>query len=346
MTAEALVDFQRLCRILSPFSTSDAVAAALPAPDGWASLIAMADGQYVLPELHGVLAGHGLTDRVPSPVAAMLEGYFDIAAGRNAELRLQMRELTTLLSAAGVTPVWLKGALLLTQDGWQRSGRVMGDLDLWIPDPEDQRTALRCLEDAGYAVHPGEVDEGWDDMHHFAPRFHPQKPAQLELHRHVVRPALADLLPDREVLARVRWRTWQGLTIGEPGSDDRIMHSLVQCTFMSTPRLLTGRPRLVKYLDLARLLAAAGGPELPAAVIARIGPRRRRLIARFLTFAESALGLVSPFPPDPWLVDLFAFRLTRGRMPLWNRAVLRSIGMRERLRRRLRRQPPTGRAAD
>ena len=205
-----MAEFRRLCRIVSPFSSRDDVAAALPSAGGWQSLIAMADAQYVLPELHVVLSGHGLDDRLPPEIADMLAAYFDIGVGRNADLRGQMIEITQALALEGIAPVWLKGAIYLTQPDWQRSGRVMSDLDFWIPDPEGQRLALARLGREGYLEHPGEHDGNWRYSHHYAPRYHPARPAQIEVHRFLVRPYFGSLLPDTEVAERLIWRAWCG----------------------------------------------------------------------------------------------------------------------------------------
>lgn len=320
MSAETTIAFRRLCRILSPFSDAQEVAAALPPEPGWRGLIAMADAQYVLPELHPVLFGHNLLGRVPPTIAEMLEAYFDIAVGRNTELRAQVAEVTAMLGREGIVPVWLKGAIGLTHDGWERRGRVMGDLDLWIVDPDAQLRALEVFEATGYHRHPGHEEDTWARMHHYAPRHHPERPAKVEIHRHLVRPKLASLLPDRDVAARLVSRQWSGHAMAEPCLEDRIMHSFVQCTFMATPRFESAQPRLMKHLDLARLVAAYGGNELPAAVMARVArPRWRRTARRFLTHAEVELGLANPLPPDAWLCERIAYRLDHDRLPLIDR---------------------------
>lgn len=317
MSGLCMAEFHRLCRIVSPFSATREVAAVLPADDAWQPLIAMADAQYVLPELHGVLSGHGLTGSIPPAIADMLEAYFDIGVGRNADLRSQMIEITQALALDGIAPVWLKGAIHLTQPDWQRSGRVMSDLDLWIPDPEEQRVALARLDREGYLVHPGERDGRWKRSHHYAPRHHPARAGQIEVHRYLVRPYLASLLDGAETARNLAWRDWGGGRIGEPCLEHRIMHSLIQCTMMSTPPMRAGKARLMKYLDLARLLARAGGPTLPPEIAARIAHRRwRSHVAAFLTLAEAELEIVNPFPAMPWWSRSVAHVMEGGSVPL------------------------------
>lgn len=333
MNAGAAADFHRLCRMLSPFSQTGGVAAALPGPAGWQPLIAMADRQYVLSELHPVLRDHGLLDRVPAAAREMLEACFDIVVGRNADLRAQLGEITTLLAGLGIVPVWLKGAVYLTEPGWTGIGRIMGDLDFWVPDLDQQRATLDALEREGYRGCDGSDERVWRGLHHYGPRYNPDKPAQVEIHRHIVRPAVAGLLPDGPALAAVVRRDWQGLTIAHLCHDDRIMHSLVQCTVMSTPRLRRGRPRLMKYLDLARLMAAGEGPALPPAIVARIGqPRWRSIMARFLTFAAQDLGLDNSLETDRWLLERIDLVFARGgRLPrhllLWELVRRRLLGL-------------------
>ena len=210
----------------------------------------------------------------------------------------------------------------------------MGDLDFWVPDLDRQRATLDTLERCGYRGYDDSDERIWRGLHHYGTRYNPDKPAQVEIHRHIVRPAVAGLLPDGPALAAVVRRDWQGMTIAHLCHDDRIMHSLVQCTVMSTPRRRQGRPRLMKYLDLARLMAAGGGgPALPPAILARIGqPRWRRIMARFLTFAAQDLGFDNPLETDRW----FLKRIERvfacgGRLPrhlqLWELVRRRLLGL-------------------
>jgi hypothetical protein len=69
-------------------------------------------------------------------------------------LRLQTTEIIRAPATVGVTPVWLKGAAELLDPGRERSGRMIQDIDLWIPCPQELGAAHALVQATVTAVPP------------------------------------------------------------------------------------------------------------------------------------------------------------------------------------------------
>lgn len=307
-----------LCRILAPASACTTIGLT-PEDPRWTTLFELADANLVLPELLPQLIDKGLRESVPEPMLACLAEIDTLMAARSAELLAQMKEINGAFAEAGILPVWLKGAALMSEPEGQRRPRLMHDLDVWIPSPKEQTDALAVLAHLGYEMDSKAVATDWQDSHHYAPLYHPERPMRLELHRHIVRKAFGDLLPDDRALARCEHATLEGLPIARLALADRVMHSLIQCSLMSTPPIERGQVKLMKLLDLARLIARGGphhalAPEVVETLRASPLPLRKP-IQRFLTLFERDFLVTNPLGKDTRYCDTVDYCLLHGHPP-------------------------------
>lgn len=292
--------YRALCRMLAPGGDFESCPFA-PDDAHWPLVFELADTSLVLPELRQALEDKGWREFVPMPMLARLDTLYDLLLDHCRLIQEQMAEVSAALNAVDVIPVWLKGAALLSEDGWQRRARVMSDLDLWVPDAEEQARALQALHRLGYFAKPNTREEDWKDSHHYAPLMHAQRLQTLELHRHVVRKAFGGLLADAAAVARLDPANWRGLRIARLSLPDRLLHSLIQCTLMSTPRIESGRIRLMKVIDFIRLLQRTGRPELPEEMLSALSSEPwREPMGRFFTLLERDFGLPNPLGSDPF----------------------------------------------
>lgn len=289
--------FTQLCRILAAQGQTDSYPHIDPSL--WPEIFSIADRTYVLPGLHQALAAGPLDYSVPEPMLEALDAIHHLILARCEESRAQIEEITQALAAVNIMPVWLKGAALLTEDAWQQNVRLMGDLDIWIPDPREQQLALDVFMELGYLHNPNYSEVSYTKHHHYAPLVHPHRLMPVELHKHVVRQTLSDLLPDAVAKERLDIVVWQGKTIARLSLDDRIMQSLIQCSIMSVPPMNSGRISLMKALDLVRLLQRTGRNELPAAIVHDISSLPwRQTMSQFLTWLEKDFGIANPLDDD------------------------------------------------
>jgi hypothetical protein len=307
-----------LCRILAP-AGNDAIPETRPEDPRWPILFELADAHLVLPELHPRLIDRCLQESVPEAMLSCLVEIDRMMATRNAELLAQMKEINTAFAEADILPVWLKGAALMSEPEGQARPRLMSDIDVWVPSPRKQADALAVLASLGYETDSKAAATDWQDSHHYAPLYHPERPMRLELHRHIVRKVFGGLLPDERALARCEHATLDGLPIARLALADRVMHSLIQCSLMSTPPIERGQVKLMKLLDLARLIARGGphhalAPELVETLRASPSPLRKP-IQRFLTLFERDFLVANPLARDTRYCEIVDYYLQHDHPP-------------------------------
>jgi hypothetical protein len=299
-TDGSLATYRWVSAVISPFVPwgQQKVIAVAPDPD-WLDVIHVASGQLVLPNLYLGLQAHGLFDQVPEDFRETCEGFKILNTQRNARLRQQMLEISSALNAADISPIWLKGANNLLDQDWESSGRMMLDLDFWVPNPNDLARAELCLERLGYLVSPDYLKVSFEDSQHLAPRFREGELARIELHRCIVKPRLAELLPDAEALCRVEWLLWEGHRVGRLSLPDRMMHSYVQCAEMSGHGMFCAKVPLMKVLDFVQLAVACRDAFQADEFVKKIDRLPWRARSRqFLSYVAHDFGLTSPLPHD------------------------------------------------
>ncbi len=257
-------------------------------------VIHVASKNLVLPNLYLGLQSRGMLNQLPEDFSETLEAYKNLNTLRNASLRRQIIEISSALNAIGISPIWLKGANNLLSPDWQNSGRMMLDLDFWQPDPRDLLAAEKCLDQLGYKVPEEYLNKPNEGDQHLAPRFRDGELARIELHRNIVNPKVAELLPDAEALNRVEWFEVEGVHIGRLSLPDRIMHSFVQCTEMSGDSMIYAQVSLMKVLDFVQLSHSAGQAYPSIEFLKRIDNKRWQSRSRpFLSYVEHDFGLLS-----------------------------------------------------
>ena len=236
----------------------------LPSRDEWKTIIELSSQGLALPALYEAVSNKRLKKNIDEAVLSALKFFFDFNIKRNAQIREQIFEITTALNQVGVKPVWLKGATVLLDNGWEDSGRVMVDLDLWIPNESEHRSALEALHSLGYQYI--DLDRSkypdLDAHHHFTPLQKQGRIVPLEVHKQVLSKAYQPLLPDALIMAEVNWFDWRNLSLGILGKPHQAIQSLVQC--LEEGRYFWLRSEnscLMKVADLHRRLIAMNSEE-------------------------------------------------------------------------------------
>ncbi|WP_445425004.1 nucleotidyltransferase family protein [Alishewanella sp. HL-SH06] len=286
--------FSVLCQLLNPFIPSGHIV--LNNVD-WPILLKMADTTHVLPELYQGLLRHQLFASVPVDIANTLTELYEFLLLRSKLVKAQCDDITTAFNAAGIVPVWLKGAALLYQADWPRCARIMNDIDVWVPDPAQHSLAIEVLNKLGYVNK--QQHELWEESHHFSPFFHPKKVATVELHKHVIRPALSALLPNSLCAQGIEYQQQHNMHYGVLSLPHRITQSFIQCSLMASPSLDTGFIRLMKVVDFLRLMYKAGVSALPPDLLQTLAahPEWQRCAAQFTQVLAQHFAIANPLPP-------------------------------------------------
>lgn len=266
--------------------------------DTWWAIIALANEHCVTPALSVALRESGVIRGLPREVRSYLCYAAEQNGERNGRLRTQAIKLIRKLGRRQITPMFLKGALVLVDEPHiDPAARMMADLDLAVP-PGRCDGAMLALERIGYRItrlHP-------DGNHSVAEFARPDDLAAVDLHLELIDQHYVH--PSTGVWGRARsLATEDGTVYLVPSATDRVLHALLQEQIHHCGNFYRGCLRLGALYDFARLVAA-NGPSIDwEFIVGRL--RDHRLITplhAFLLAANSLYGLPWPLaaPPSLW----------------------------------------------
>lgn len=261
----------------------------------WRRVIWLASAHLVTPSLTAGLERLGGCERLPEDVAGYLDAFRQLNRERNAIFRPELGRIAARLNHLGLEPLLLKGANALLPDAYPGAGdRMLGDLDLWIPEVAHP-VATAALQELGYRV----AEESWQFMllrdrqthHHGTPLLHVTKPVKVELHRQLVKyPADDERLVRHLIMQRVALAP--GVTVQVPDILSRLRHNFLHAQ-------INDRQARLRQLNLRQLLEFARLAELldpgeHETLLAGLRPRHHRRFLEYWALAEHWLGL--PYP--------------------------------------------------
>jgi len=205
-------------RVLVASSAPDAGvarAASLPWSDvHWPTLVALATWERAESPIYRLLRA-APSGGVPADVMQAVQGLSRVAEFRAGELEQAATQSVDVLRAAGITPIWLKGAALAMQSPLGFGVRAMGDLDLLV-EAGELGPARSALLAGGWDE--GAVSRGYDGHHHVAPLVR-HADLRLELHDAIFPPGHP--FPDA---AELSWRA-HGVPWQWAGREVRVLDS-------------------------------------------------------------------------------------------------------------------------
>lgn len=210
MSAAMLVDLLR-----EPDS-----AAALPA-DRWNGVIAAARAERLLATLAHRLEGVALPEAV-RPILA--DARLDAERERRQAL-WEADRAADALKPLGIPVILLKGAAYVAAGLPAGQGRMIGDLDIFVPREALDATE-RALTAAGWEwVKPDPYDDAYYRrwMHELPPLIHRERDRMIDVH-HGILPLTARPNPDAAALIARRAEIGGGLAVLSP--EDRVCHAV------------------------------------------------------------------------------------------------------------------------
>ncbi len=264
------------------------------------------------------LVRHGLMAPLPQALRAslpaghparILERGWRHEERAGTRLRQQCSQAITVLNAAGIEPMLLKGmALVMAENLPEPARRWMCDIDMLIPSAQ-MAAARSALLACGYH----ETDNP-AAPHHAAPLALPANDAggaggELELHHDMVLPALQPALPTALAWQTARRIDSDGLHFLVPDAGTAILHTALhaQAGEHSFARARIPLRRLLDFIYLARRYGDV--VDWPA-LAARVQLARQQVPFEVnLLQAQRLFGLAWPLPDPPSLRARLHWRL-------------------------------------
>lgn len=187
-TPEQQNDLAFLCSALSPVRTAEQLFIDAEIKTcNWIHVFALASNRLVAPLLFARLHQKKVAKYCPEDFIAALAAFHDANKARNDNHRKILFEAIQLLNQAGITPQLLKGAHALVGKMPDHNERVIGDIDILVPEAQIDRAHAALLRGGFYnnelptlAITDPNIDR---NHHHLRPLFHSSGSAYIELHR-------------------------------------------------------------------------------------------------------------------------------------------------------------------
>lgn len=190
--------------------------------DDWLRLIGLAnrDRHRLTPALQ-----EALFKSIGTALRPEVQDYLALVAStndeRNAAIRREIVDVVGVLNAVSLEPVLLKGAAALMHPEAALAIRMVGDIDVLVPET-DETVALAALERAGFVESaPSTV------RHTIADLSRPGSHAQIDLHRAVLDAPFQDLLSAQHLFDGARSISRHGVSFRVPSPEGYILHALL-----------------------------------------------------------------------------------------------------------------------
>jgi hypothetical protein len=246
-------------------------------PFSWEELVWTASSHLVMPALFTALRRHHLLWLLPEELTAHLENVWSLNHYRNLRIIGQAREIAETLSAAGIRPLFLKGAAGVISSLYpETADRIMIDIDILVPSGEVDRAARAILASGyGYADKAAAPDP--EHHHHYPMMIREGEVAGIELHHRVTHRTYSRILTEQDLFGECR-PVFDGLA-AIPSVRHQILHHFIHDQLVHWQ--LQNRTQQLRGLYDLYLLSQ----YVP---LSGLAPFSRRLRSRFSAYAAVA----------------------------------------------------------
>ncbi len=266
----------------------------------WQGLCWLAGSGLVTPALAGALQRKGLFTLLPEDVQEVLSTIQSLNRERNQMLGAQLINISQALNQIGIQPVLLKGAIALTANQYPGAeDRVIGDLDLLVPDEHHEAATVALLQ-IGYQVH--DKNSQWvlpshlKNHHHGFPMMHQSLPVKVELHRRILHHQGDDALLS-EVMITEAYLFAENATVQIPDMATRILHNMLHSQISDHQRAkkVINLRQLLEFSALTQHYRETSALSIPD-LLNRLRPPRRVVLVEYWT--QAAYWFKTPYPDD------------------------------------------------
>ena len=251
----------------------------------WEKVIPFVNEHFLAPALYYELEQAGVLDAVEAEAAHYLKGVAQLNKERNERLQQQLLSVAHLLNKNEIIPAVMKGVhYLVPGTQLDYSIRMMSDLDLFV-QPSELYRAVECCASAGYKSLSGL----WymeRNSHHYAPLFHPDEPAVLELHESIGTLLIHNYVNSEEFLARSELVATDSAKLRILSANDQLLHNIVQSQVQDRFFFRTYIP--LRQLYDFTTLAEAYADDIDWSKLQQVfsGGQKQELFASYLSMAQ------------------------------------------------------------
>jgi hypothetical protein len=214
----------------------------------WEEFVEVACNHLVEPAVGDRFQAKGIAEAIPSDVIDFFNGIATLNRLRNERIIGQAIELTKILNALEVVPVFMKGAANLLSGLYaDPAHRTMVDIDVLVP----AERLLDCVANLRVEGYEALFDNDFPAHHHYPPLARPGVAATIELHVEPLDKPVGKLMDAAEVFAGMRALDQDAATFALPSPDCRIIQSIAHAQ-LSNHDYVYGRFSLRELFELSR----------------------------------------------------------------------------------------------
>jgi len=192
----------------------------------WELMVWVSTGAYVFTALHLQLKRAGLLAELPTDLVEYMEEFTNLNRERNRAILDQALEVNTLLHQNNIIPIFLKGAAHLLDGLYEDPAeRMIGDIDFLV-DEKDMVRAAGLLIRNGYESGAEYNPKHFRMLKHYPRLFRDDRPADVEVHRRVVRAPYEDVL-DYQIVSGSKRKSGPMSSAFVPGNSHQIIHDIL-----------------------------------------------------------------------------------------------------------------------
>jgi len=152
----------------------------------WEQFVWIGSQHRILPALYIHLAEQNLLDLLPDDLTDHLQQLHYMNTIRNQALLEQVYDITNILNANGITPIYIKGIAHTLQNLYSDPGeRMIGDIDFLVQLDEIPKT-VELMGSLGYSNPTKLLESKYEKNKHYPRLRNPEKMAGVEIHRQPV----------------------------------------------------------------------------------------------------------------------------------------------------------------
>ena len=275
----------------------------------WEDLIRAAEEEVVLPALHDRFKERGAISQIPVEISSFLSTVESLNGERNRAILSELATVASLLNAAGIEPILLKGAAYCATGVYANPGsRYLWDVDLLVPEPQ-MAIAVEVLTQNGFE---SQESNQLSHFRHHHPPLQRRGSVHFELHHSLGMGICRSLLPASEVLKQSVGLDFRSARVRVP-SPEHMMTHLIMHSQIEHPYNERIWPPLRAMYDLV-LLRQRFDSEIDWSAIERRFRKAGQfgVLALHLLQVQEVLGVKPPFPIR--LTGLTYFRWLRRKI--------------------------------